>query len=225
VRKLHFLLGLGVGLFCVAASGATLAQSTNAPLNLVQGTTNVDPSTLPLDKDGQASITSAISQLKSGSLLAYVMATTPDGKIWATATGTKGYFSSVSDVARMALESCEFIADLGPCIIMSINGHSSQYSDGGWPTQPASLTVDPGAKLDPQTIPFVALQDRSQIATGYPAAANPKALVITESGGWVWNPGKTVFEAISKSYAACQKSYPNDTCILYAVNNNVVFSY
>jgi hypothetical protein len=224
MRRLRLLVRLGGALACLALPGAASAQSTNAQLTLVQGTATVDPSTLTLDDTGKKSITDAISSLKNGSLLAYVMAATPDGKYWATATGAKGYFASVADVARRALESCEYITNLGPCIIMTINGHNSQYSDGGWPAQPPSLEINPGAKFDSRTIPFVALSDRSEIATGYPEAPKPRALVITESGGWFWNPGKTMVEAVDKSYAACQKSYPNDTCILYAVNDNVVFS-
>jgi hypothetical protein len=209
----------------MAAGETAWAQSTNATPVLIRNAAMVDPASLPLDDQGKKYLTDALASLQAGNTIAHVMAATSDGKTWSNTAVSKGMLVNLEDVARQTLESCEMSAINGPCVIFSINGHDARDTDGGWPTQPRMLDVTPGAVFDAWKIPFVSLSDRSLISKGYSLAAAPRALVLSQFGGWTWNAGKTVFEAIDTSFATCQKNYPGQTCVLYAVNNNVVFAY
>jgi hypothetical protein len=224
MRVLHWVCWAVVCLGAMSSGGAASAQSTNAAPILIRNAAMVDPASLPLDDQGKKFLTDALANLASGTWLAHVVASSPDGKIWASGIATKGSPVNIGDVARQALESCEFANSNGPCVIFSIDGHDARDSDGAWPTQPRMLEVTPGVAFDAWRVPFVSLIDRSQIAKGYPLAAVPRAFVLSQYGGWSWNTGKTVFDAIATTFAACQKNYPGQTCILYAVNDNVVFA-
>jgi hypothetical protein len=226
MRIRTFSRGLWAGLLLVVALAAApaLAQSTNAAPVIVQGTADIDPAALSIPDDARTYLTNAIANLKNGSWTAHVLAASPDGKNWAAAVAAKGAYYNLGDVARIALETCEYMVNYGPCLIYSVNGKDARDSSGGWPTQPPMFDIQPGSKFDPNRVPFVGIADRALIAKGYPLAAAPRALVITEFGGWTWNTGKTVFDAISTDLAACQKSYPNTPCLLYAVNDTVVFT-
>lgn len=210
------LLGLAASL----ATGPASAQSTNAAPIVIQGAA-VDPASLPMNSDGQKAVAEDLPQLKSGALAAHVTAASADRKNWAISALAKGGLVNLAEVARQALEACEFTA-LGPCLIVEINGHDARDASGGWPTQPRTLDHQ-GGRFDSWSVPFVSLGDRVTL-NGYAGAAAPRALAITPSGSWNWNGGTTIFDAVAAAYAACQKANKGSTCILYAVNDRVVMT-
>ena len=171
--------------------------------------------------DGQKAVADALAQLKSGELAAHVTATSADRKTWATSIALKGNLANVAEVARQALEACEFVA-AGPCLIVEANGHDGRDATGGWPTQPRMLDHR-GGQFDNWSVPFVSLGDRVTLK-GYAGAGTPRALAVTIAGGWNWNNGATIFDAIAAAYASCQKANKGEACILYAVNDRVVMT-
>jgi hypothetical protein len=127
---------------------------------------------------------------------------------------------SLADLARTTLESCE--ASLGePCAILSINGFDTRLKTGGWAKQPETL-FRRASDFDSAVVPFVPALERLQIAA-YQKATGARALAVTTGGGWVWRGGPTLGQAIDKTLADCAAQYKDTPCILYAVNNRVVF--
>ena len=214
---------LGAFFCCLAASlaaGSASAQSTNAAPIVIQGAA-VNPASLPMGADGQKAVSDVLPQLKSGDLAAHVTAAGADRKSWATSSIAKGAVVNLADVARQALESCEYLAS-GPCLIVEVNGHDARDASGGWPTQPRTLDRQ-GGRFDNWTVPFVPLGDRVTLG-GYVGAGTPRALVVTTAGNWNWTGGTTIFDAIAQAYATCLKSYSGARCVLYAVNDRVVMA-
>ncbi len=68
----------------------------------------------------------------------------------------------------------------------------------------------------------VAAVDRAT-ANEYAASTDRRALVITDLGSWYWRTGDTTTEAIATAAADCQKG-EGQGCLLYAVNDRVVFT-
>ena len=90
---------------------------------------------------------------------------------------------------------------------------SSASSIGGlrdWP--PADSTV----------LPFVAQSTRVE-AAAYQKARGPRAFALTTSGLWLWRGGANVVQAIDKTMADCGAQFKPAPCLLYAVNDRVVF--
>jgi hypothetical protein len=72
-------------------------------------------------------------------------------------------------------------------------------------------------------VPFVFASDWPSLQ-GYGTETKAKALVIPPSNGvWRWKTGDDDGEAVAAAYAECKKDKGN-FCILYAVNNRVVFT-
>ena len=71
-------------------------------------------------------------------------------------------------------------------------------------------------------IPFLTDTDQMSAAS-YATQTSPRVFVVTPSGYWLWRTGKTVFDAIAAAYADCQKGASGQVCVLYAVNDRVVF--
>jgi hypothetical protein len=59
--------------------------------------------------------------------------------------------------------------------------------------------------------------------SSYKTAIGPRAFAVTTSGAWLWRPGATPLQAIDKTMADCAAQSKTAPCILYAVNNRVVF--
>jgi hypothetical protein len=220
-RSFFVKIGFAVLALAVLASPAA-AQSTNARPVIVMNTAAVDPASLTiLDDGGRKALGDMAARLKSGAIFAYVMSISANGKSWAFASETKVTFLNLEDIARTSLERCEYTANAS-CIIVSISGHDARTADGGWPSQPRMLERAPGA-FDAMRVPFLSLANRT-LEAGYGRASGPRAYVITSNGGAVWHSGKTIFEAIASADASCRKAYPGLACILYAVNDRVVFT-
>jgi hypothetical protein len=219
-----FLGGLTTTLFALAAMvSAAAAQSTNAHPIIIMNSAALDPSALPLvGNDARLAFADAVKKLNSGDLEAFVFVASPDGKTWSdrTVKQADGEVASVEDLARKALETCEYWNN-APCYILSVNGHDARDATGTWPVQPPMLTSG-ASPFDPARVPFVSAADRGAIQA-YAASTDPRALVITGSGNWFWETGKTVFEAIANTAADCTKVNSPDDCILYAVKDRVVF--
>lgn len=127
---------------------------------------------------------------------------------------------NLSELARTTLEGCEY-ASGQPCAIISINGFDTRGKSGEWPKQPRMLSWRP-SEFDATVLPFVPATVRAK-TDGYRTATGPRAFAITTHGGWVWRPGANPLQAIDKTMADCAAQSKNAPCVLYAVNNQVVF--
>src|SRR5438128_2585731 len=87
-----------------------------------------------------------------------------------------------------------------------------------WRRRPA-----PPTDFDAAKVPMMNNLDRNMLA-GYGPERRPKAMFITVTGGWGWAVGDNLGAAVAATIAQCQKNYPNVACLLYAVNNRVVFT-
>jgi hypothetical protein len=166
-------------------------------------------------------VTDAQAKFKSGDLLGFVFAASPGFKVWALNAAPKGDSDfNLSDLARTTLEGCEY--GFGqPCAIVSINGFDTREKSGQWPRQPAMLFWRP-SEFDLTVLPFVPATVRPKTSS-YKTAIGPRAFALTTSGAWLWRPGATPLQAIDKTMADCAAQSKTAPCILYAVNNRVVF--
>jgi len=205
-----------------AAGVSAFAQMPPPQPVLVMNSTMVDPQTLGwLADDGRKALASAIAQQKSGGLYAFVFVGAPGGDAWSyRSTNKAADFLSVEELARAALQVCQFFEN-GPCYIISINGHDARDTFGGYPDQPDFLADQHGI-FAATKIPFVTDTDQ-MTAASYATQTSPRAFVLTPNGYWLWRTGKTVFDAIAAAYTDCQKGAPGQVCVLYAVNDRVVF--
>ena len=210
---------LALAMVCTPA----LARSPMQRPVLLMNSTMVDPQALTwLSDDGRKALIGAIADLKAGRSYAFVFAAAPGADAWATRSTSKaGDFLSVDDLARNALQTCQFFEN-GPCYIVSIDGHDARDAFGGYPAQPDFLAGQSGT-FSPGKIPFITAAE--QVTAGaYASQTGPRAFVVTPSDYWLWRTGKTEFDAIATAYADCQKSAPNQVCVLYAVDDKVVFA-
>ena len=210
-----------VAIVAAALTAAPASADERAPI-LMMTDTPTDPAKFAWLNDGaRAALGDAIAQYKAGSLFAFVFAGGPGGDFWAyrsAASDTVPF--SIDDLARQALQSCEFVRR-APCLIVSVNGNDARDSGGGLPVQP-SLLADQPEEFDPGRVPFVGMTDQGLLAA-YPAEPKAKVFVITVNAGWLWRTGNNIFEAAAKGLTDCQTTYPGQLCILYAVNSRVVF--
>jgi hypothetical protein len=213
------LLFAGLFLPAIFATSA-YAQSTNAAPDLTANQTMVDVSALPVGDDLKKALTTEGELLKSGQIQAYVAAASSGNKTWGFSSSNKGSMLSLADLARAALERCQYSYG-APCYIVSINGHDTQLANGGWATQPNMFFKRPG-EFDPAVLPFLSADDRAQ-AAGYRTATGNRAFMITTNGGWVWRSEDTLQKAIESAENACATTYKGDVCLLYAINDRVIF--
>jgi hypothetical protein len=211
-------------LLVVAAAGlvnAAAAQDGRAPV-IVIGEQDVDPAQIAwLSENGRKALAAAIEQLQSGTIAAFVFAGSPAGDFWAYRSAAKASDPySLSNLAHLALQSCEFFAK-SPCYIASVSGKDGRDANGSLPQQPAQL-IRPPAAFDASRIPFVSPADQRTLQA-YGAETKARVLVLTVTAGWLWRAADNVFLAAATAFADCQKMYPNQTCVLYAVNDRVVF--
>jgi hypothetical protein len=133
---------------------------------------------------------------------------------------TKIAQSTLADLARTALETCEY--SLGkPCAILAVNGFDTVLKGGGWMKQPEMLSSRP-SDFDPSVMPFMPAAGRPETAA-YLKASGPRAFALTPKGGWLWRGGANLWQAIAKTLVDCAAQFKDTPCILYAVNNRVVF--
>ena len=206
------------------------AQSTNATPDLARSETPFDPAKLAgLPDAAKKAVTQAMSQMKAGEISDFVFAASPDMKVWALKAAPKAMadlsvanqtHSALVDLARTTLETCEY--GLGkPCAVLSVNGFDTALKGGGWLKQPDMLSSRP-SDFDPAVVPFMPTAGRPETAA-YQKATGPRAFALTPKGGWVWRGGATLGQAIDKTLADCADQFKDTPCILYAVNNRVVF--
>jgi len=206
----------------LVSSLPVLAQSTNAAPDLSRTEAPFDPAKLAgLPDPAKTAVAQAIKQMKGGELAGFVFAASPDLKLWTLKSAPKAMADfSLPDLARTTLENCE--SSLGePCVIVSLNGFDTRLKAGGWAKQPETLFRRP-SDFDASVVPFVPAPARLQIAP-YQKASGPRAFALTTGGEWLWRGGASVDQAITKTLADCAAQFKDAPCILYAVNNRVVF--
>ena len=209
-------------LWIVLPAPSASAQSTNAAPILTYNAAPFDASKLSVLTDGaKQALAAAAAQLQSGDLLAYVFTASPDGKMWSLNSVTKSIpIFSLADSARSSLETCEY-TNKSPCVILTINGHDAQKPGGGWDLQPVTLFKRP-SDFDAARVPFVLASDRT-LLRAYASSSGNRALVITTAGAWLYRGGDTIQMAIDTAMSDCATSFKDQTCLLYAVNDRVVF--
>jgi hypothetical protein len=204
-----------------AAAPLAAAQSTNALPNLSTTTAAFDPAKVAgLSDSAKAAAVEALSKMKSGDIVGFVLAVSKDMKVWALTTAPKTMTDySPADGGRQALETCEFSAGR-PCSILSVNGYQAKPPES-WATEPEMLFSRP-SDFDPTVLPFVAAKGRVD-AAAYEKAAMPRAFALTTNGLWLWRGGANVMQAVDKAMSDCLAQFKPAPCLLYAVNNRVVF--
>ena len=198
------------------------AQSTNALPDLATSSARFDVYAIAgLPDAAKSAFGQANAKMRGGELAGFVFAASPDMKFWALNTAPKtmtGY--SPSDSARQTLEICEFEARQ-PCVILSVNGYRARPAAGARPAQPEMLFSRPSS-FDATVLPFVAEPARAE-AAAYQKAQGPRAFALTTNGLWLWRGGATIVQAIDKTMADCAAKFKPAPCLLYAVDDRVVF--
>ena len=202
--------------------GLADAQSTNAPPVLPSGDTPFDAAKLaPLPPAAKAAVAEATARMKSGEILGFVFASSSGLTVWTLNAAPKGSGDvNIADLARTTLEACEYALG-GACIILSVNGFDASLKNGGYASQPEMLTHQPSL-FNPATLPFLTAAARRD-ASPYQQATGPRAFAVTPSGNWIWRGAQNVVQAIDKTMADCAAQFSNNQCVLYAVNDRVVF--
>lgn len=208
-----------------SATTTVRAEAAEPAPIIVDNDKPVDLKAYPwLSESGVKALMADVAEMKSGTIRGFVFAA-EEKDIWFAQPLPKSGASSVRDLARTVLQGCEYYASGIPCFILSVNGKDGRDSTGTLPTQPV-LFERPPAAFDAARAPFVWNRFRRYLA-GYGKAAQPRALVLTPDGYSYWNTGQTVLSAIEKDLVACEKHLAtdkSDACLLYAVNDEVVFS-
>jgi hypothetical protein len=207
--------------FLLALSASASAQSTNALPDLTTRMSAFDPYRVAgLPDAAKAAVAQAKAKMKSGEIVGFVFAASPDMKIWTLNSAPKTMANYVpSDSGRQALEVCEFAAGR-PCAIVAVNGYQARQSAGGSAPQPNMLFSRP-SDFDPAVLPFAAESARAEAAE-YLKAQTPRAFALTTTGLWLWRGGADIVQAIDKTMAACAAAFKPAPCLLYAVNDRVV---
>jgi hypothetical protein len=198
------------------------AQSTNALPDLTTSDAAFDPYRVAgLPDAAKAAVAQAKAKMRNGELLGFVFAASPNQKNWTLNSAPKTMADYVpSDAGRQALEVCEFEARQ-PCAILSVNGFQARQSGAGSAPRPEMLFSRP-SDFDPTALPFVAQSTREQ-AAAYQKAQGPRAFALTTSGLWLWRGGANIVQAIDKTMADCAAEFKPAACLLYAVDDRVVF--
>lgn len=195
------------------------AQSTNAP-PVIETFGALDPAKLPwITPAQQTDAASLIADYGAGRLAHFVIVASPRG-----AYITRSSFpasTGVAEIARQALESCEYVEE-SSCYMLSVDGLSSERPSGGWAAQPAMLLGN-GGRFDHTRVPFAPDADRANLRA-YGRAAKPKVMMLSNSGYWAYRSGATVAEALAETTTACEGEPKARTCFLYAVDDFVVFA-
>jgi hypothetical protein len=210
---------------CAPALAQVQAQEPEPKPIIVIQQKPADPTEFSwLGDAGVKLLTDDIAQHKAGSLYAFVFAGAPS-QAWSGATDTKESFVSLEELARRAVGQCEYYNRGAACFILSINGNDAHDANGVLPVQPLLLSGIPKT-FDATRVPFMQNSGRQQL-TAYARAARPRALIVSTHGWWQWNTGNTVLDAIAQDQESCKKHLATDTgdvCVLYAVNDQVVFA-
>ena len=199
------------------------AQSSNAAPDLSFNDAAFDPSKIPSFPDAaKQALANANQLLKSGESHAYVFVASPDLSVWQlNGIPKSAVVYSLADTARVTLQVCEY-AFGAPCFILALNGHDTQERAGGWAAQPSMFFRGP-SDFDASTVPFILSGQRAQM-DAYRRVPGNRAFVVTTGGGWLSRTGDTILKAITAAETDCATVFKNATCVLYAVNDRVVFT-
>ena len=208
--------------FALGSASLASAQSTNALPDLTTSEAAFDPGKAAgLPDAAKAAVAQAIAKMKSGELLGFVLAASPDLKIWTLNSAPRTMADYVpSDAGRQALEVCEFEARQ-PCAILSANGFQARRNAPG-SAPPPEMLFSRLSDFDATVLPFIAASTREQ-AAAYQKAQGPRAFALTTNGLWLWRGGANIVQAIDKTMADCVAQFKPAPCYLYAVNDRVVF--
>lgn len=189
----------------------------------------VKMSTIPSDPDrltwvsegGRKALASLMASAKANTIARFAFAAAPHGDFWGARSAIKSTdYSGTEDLAWRALETCENLRG-APCTLVSLNGFEAGDGNGGFAIQPSLLAHSP-LDLDPTRVPFISSEYQGAFRW-YLSQDKPRALALTTAGNFRIEMAENAFDAVAATMAACQKNYPADSCILYAVRNRVVY--
>ena len=211
--------------FAALALGSTSlasAQSTNALPDLTTSEAAFDPYRVAgLPDAAKAAVAQAKAKMRSGELLGFVFAASPDQKNWTLNTAPKAmadYVPSERDGRRSRCANSR----LGSLAQFSPSTASRRYR--AWRARRRSrrrcsagraISTRPSCRSSPNST-------RKQ-AAAYQKAQGPRAFALTTSGLWLWRGGANIVQAIDKTMADCAAEFKPAACLLYAVNGRVVF--
>jgi hypothetical protein len=205
----------------LASAAPVAAESTNAVLDLRTLKQPFDPaSAAGLPDAAKSAFAEASAGMKNGALIGFVFTASPDRKAWTLNVAPRMMTDYVaSDSARQALEVCEFAAGQ-PCAILSVDGFEARPLED-WKLQPTMLFSHP-TDFDSTVLPFASEAARAKAAE-YLKATGPRAFALTTTGLWLWRGGANIVQAVDRAMADCATEFKNAPCLLYAVNERVVF--
>lgn len=223
MKNLFAVFGI---LILQTALSCVVSHADNSPPKPIfkLSTRITDPSKiLWLSDSARTQLTDLLARKKSGTIAHFAFAAGPTSNAWGLSWAVKNTdFFSMDSSAQSSLEKCEF-SRKGACVLISIDGFDVSEREGDFVLQPLFLKDQP-IDYDPGRVPFVDAQHRAGNAVlgQYQTETKPRALIVSDGGYGAYSTGENVFEAVAAGVTACKASGSN-TCILYAVNNKVVY--
>jgi len=124
------------------------------------------------------------------------------------------------EVKRGALQYCQHLAE-GPCTLYALGDSVVPGADKGFKPMPVEI---PGSgRFDPARVPFVTDRTREVAMLNYQRNAGHKAVALTPMGRWATVWGKDSDEEAREAVMEKCEQAGKDECLLYAVDDEVVF--
>ncbi len=215
-------LALGLSIAVGAISGVAAQDAPREPVIIV-GMQDIDLAKYEwLNENVRKGIQGLIDAKKAGTIDTFVVAASPAGTNPAMRFVEKSAGPvNLPEMARGALQWCEHLTDRA-CVIVTVNGKEAVDATGKLPPQPRQL-IRPSPTIDVNFVPFITREDQQKLRP-YISNTGARAMAVTPLGGATWRGGDTVFAAVANVLADCQKNFPNQACILFAVNDRVVYA-
>jgi hypothetical protein len=128
---------------------------------------------------------------------------------------------SEEDVKRSALQYCQFLAD-APCMLYAVG--DAVLPESGVAFVPMPVEIPGSGRFDPARVPFVSDRTREVGMLNYQRNPGHKAVAVTPNGRWATAWGKDSQDtAREAALARCGELGGKDDCMIYAVDDSVVF--
>ncbi|MEI8394975.1 MAG: caspase family protein [Rhodospirillaceae bacterium] len=147
----------------------------------------------------------------------------------ALAIGDRGAFAFLNnsngemtedDARRRVLERCEYY-NKSACVLYSVNGIVLQPETST--PNPTPAPIQKNGHFDPATVPFITQSSRDTKMPAFASGREHKALAIHPSGAWASVTARPSVEAAREAALQNCTKHREDGCIIYAVDDEVVF--
>jgi hypothetical protein len=194
-------------------------STDNERIQFTAATVVFKPALVPFsrsDRERQASELQQYAEAPSPKALAV----TPGGFI-SVMTDDRSGRRSADDVARMALQRCEWLTG-GACILFARNDQITELLPSGLPPFHPELLVRSGA-IDRTAVPFIR-DDQRPLIDEYLAQSGPKALAISPGHAEIgMSGGATMAAARLEALAQCRAGQRD--CLIYAEDDRIVLGW